>query len=43
MSSHLVIPTLLYLVITYLSPTIFIHLKGVTFIEIFSVSDAAYI
>ena len=33
MSSHLVIPTLPYLVITYSSPTIFIQLKGATFIK----------
>ena len=32
-SSHLVIPTLSCLVITYSSPTIFIQLKGATFIK----------
>ena len=33
MSSHQVIPTLSYLVITYSSPTIFIQLKSATFIK----------
>ena len=38
MSSHLAIPTLLYLVITYSSPTIFIQLKGPTFIKFLAFS-----